>query len=290
MKNSIIKGISFFISNFSPGLLKSTYRNLSKIKVFRKSIDDVIIFFIPKKIKLNKYYLFLNQKDAVVSGAIALGVYERFETEIFLKSLKPEMTVVDIGANIGYYTLLAAQRSKSVLAFEPDQTNYDLLVKNITENNCGNVACFKLAISDKNEEITLFKNPNNYGDCRIYPFSEGTSKAQVSSVALDGFIQKINLTHVDFIKIDIQGAEGYALAGMEKILEQSNLELLIEFFPYGLRMSGFDPINILENLSNKKFRIYYINDNKHSLDLISDFKAFADGFKNIDYANLYCKK
>ncbi|HEX9502952.1 MAG TPA: FkbM family methyltransferase [Patescibacteria group bacterium] len=290
MKKIFLKSISFFVSFINPGQLNSAYKTLSRFAPFKKTIYETVKFVIQEKIKLENYDLFLNQKDPMVSGAITLNVYENFEKEIFIQAIKPDMTVIDIGANIGYYTLLAASRVKLVLGFEPDAMNYRLLTKNVVENNCKNVSCYELAIADKEGPIFLFENPDNFGDRRIYSFDDSNSKAQVSAVTLDNFLDRINLNRVDFIKMDIQGAEGRALTGMKKTLEHPDLQLLMEFFPSGLRQSGFDPMDVLKMLTDKKFKIYHINGGRRKLELITDFEPYVNRFKNSDYANLYCKK
>ena len=90
--------------------------------------------------------------------------------------------------------------------------------------------------------------------------------------------------------MDIQGAEGMALMGMQRLLDQANLQILMEFFPAGLRDSGFDPVVVLQTLADKNFQIYHMNGNKKRLELVRDFKSFTNQFKNLDYTNLYCKK
>ncbi|MBX4191400.1 MAG: FkbM family methyltransferase [Candidatus Doudnabacteria bacterium] len=290
IKKILLRVIAFCLSFFSPTVLKEIYIASHKIKVFKKSINDIIIFFVPEKVKLGDYHLYLNQKDSMVSGGIALGVYERPEIKLFLQLLRPEMTVVDVGANIGYYTLLAAQKVKSVIAFEPDPINFQFLTKNIQQNNCTNVISHKLAISNEEKETAFYENPDNFGDRRIYQFKESQQKNIVTSVIFDNFMEKSGITNIDMIKIDIQGAEGQALDGMKKILDQPQLHLLIEFFPEGLRATGYDPVQFLRQLSDKKFEIYQVNDSHGSLEPVTDFDKFVGQFKGKDYKNLYCKK
>ncbi len=289
MKKILLNTISFFASFFNPERLNLIYKALAKSDLFKKIVYSIVQFTIPDKIKLESYDLFLNQKDAMVSGAIALNVYENFEAEVFIKSLRPEMVVVDVGANIGFYTLLAASRVKSVLAFEPDPVNFELLKKNVETNHCQNVSCYKLAISDKQGDVEFYENPNNFGDRRIYSFSEANKSYKVSAISLDEFAEKKNIK-IDLIKIDIQGAEGRALAGMKRILQQPSLELFVEFFPAGLRDSGYDPLDILNTLSRHNLKIYCMKGTRHTTEPVENFESFVEKFKNTDYVNLYCKK
>src|SRR6185503_6407505 len=85
----------------------------------------------------------------IANSLLTLGVWEKLETEIFLSLIKPHMTVLDVGAHIGYYTLLAAKRVKQVYCFEPDPETFQLLSRNVRTNGHTNVGCFQSAVSDK---------------------------------------------------------------------------------------------------------------------------------------------
>ena len=96
--------------------------------------------------------LILNPADVAVSGQIALGAYEKFETSIFLEAIKPGMTIVDIGANIGYYATIAGHKTGKqgrVFAYEPEPENYSFLEKNILENKLSQVIALKITLTDK---------------------------------------------------------------------------------------------------------------------------------------------
>ena len=96
--------------------------------------------------------------------------YEPEETQFFIDNLKEGMRVVDVGANIGYYTTLFSRlvgTTGSVIAFEPDPTNFSLLEKNCKANGCRNVRLEQLALSDKNGVAQLHLSEVNRGDHRM---------------------------------------------------------------------------------------------------------------------------
>lgn len=289
MKAFLSKSISWLILGINPGQLNFFYKVVSKFPPFKKTIYVIVRSLIPSKVKLGNYELFLNQNDPMVSGAIGLNVYENYEIEVFTKLLKPEMIFVDVGANIGFYTLLAAGKVSSILAFEPDKTNFAILQKNIEHNHI-KANLYNLALADKLGEIFLFENPENFGDRRIYQFDSSGAKVAVSAVNLDDFLETHNISKVDLIKIDIQGAEGLALQGMKKLLAQPSLQMIMEFFPAGLLASGFEPVTILNLLAENQFQIFDLDGRRRQMNQITEFATFTKKFKETDYTNLYCKK
>lgn len=117
----------------------------------------------------------------IVPHLLADGVYERYQTELFKQIIRPGMVVIDIGANFGYYTLLAARllhNKGSVIAFEPDPRNYELLLNNVRVNGYTNVIAIKKAVSNKNGKLRLFIDGLNLG---AHSLSEkNVSQKQVS--------------------------------------------------------------------------------------------------------------
>ncbi len=290
IKKLLLRVMSFFVSLLPSGSIESVYRTITKFKPFKILINTCVTFFIPEKIKIGNLSLFLNQKDAVVSGSLAMGVYESFESQVFLEKLKDDMVVVDIGANIGYYTLLAAEKAKQVISFEPDPVSFTYLQKNVEKNNLKNVEIHQLAIAQKAGTLDFYKNPHNFGDSRVYSFKEGKRAYTIKTISLDEFIDINNIGKVDVIKIDIQGAEGLALLGMQNTLAQQQPELFIEFFPKGLVSCGTNPKDFINALHGFGYSIWNIDDHSQTLDEVKDLDIFVSRFKDAEYRNLYCKK
>ena len=117
----------------------------------REITNWIIKKLLPKKVKVGESDLFLNPNDPVISGAIFFNVYEKSEIK-FIKSICFKgMQVLDIGANIGYYTTFFSQAAENkglVLAIEPDIESYKYLKKNITSFKYKNVLSFPIAASD----------------------------------------------------------------------------------------------------------------------------------------------
>lgn len=165
-------------------------------------------------------------------------------TEIFKKVVKQGDIVVDVGASLGFYTLLAAKlvgEKGKVYAFEPEPTNYSLLLKNIEINGYDNVIAVQKAVFSTTGTIRLFLDPGDVGGHSLYQ-SDGSRKSiEIESITLDEFFESKE-QRIDVIKMDIEGAEQAAFLGMERILrENENLKMFIEFFSHWIRRSGGSP-------------------------------------------------
>lgn len=203
--------------------------------------------------------MYVNPKDSIVSMDIwQHKEWEPAESAVFQKELKVGDTVLDVGANIGYFTLLASLLvgpTGVVYAFEPDPENFQLLIKNISLNGFENVVAVNQAVGAKSGFVKLFTDEANKGDHRTFDSGEGRPSKQVAITALDDFFAKRNKT-VDFLKMDIQGFEYQALQGMKKLLNRSKkTKGIVEFWPYGLEKAGDSPTAVLQELQKRAFSI-----------------------------------
>lgn len=212
------------------------------------------------------------------------GVMEKYETELFKQIVKEGMVVVDIGAHVGYYTLIAAKlvgKNGTVYAFEPEPSSYELLCKNIEVNRYTNVVPVPKAVSNKQEGVKLWFDKVNlpcssFSKENVSFFSkEKVSSVEVETITLDEFFDKVvKANKVDFMKIDTQGTEGLIIDGAEKILKSNSLKIIMEFGPDLLRNLGTDPLKLLEELKNYGFKINLINEKNQSLDPVETINFF----------------
>lgn len=220
-----------------------------------------------------------------------LSLVEVFETDFFRSIIKDGMTVVDIGANLGWYSLIAAGsvgREGKVFAFEPDPENFRLLSKNIIANGYQNIKAVNQAVSNKTGEGQLFLCEENRGDHRIYNPNNERQGIQISTTSLDDFFK--DSPHIDVIKIDVQGAEHFVFSGMGKIIKNNEqLFIMMEFCPEFLKICGSSPKDFLKTIENYGFSIYLINEGKKELELINDQKSVEKCLKQKS-VNLFLKK
>ena len=165
--------------------------------------------------------------------------------------IKPGMTIVDIGANIGFYTILFAElvgENGKVYAFEPENINFKRLKKNVSKYN--NVFIENAAVGKESGNIKLYHSKDLNVDHQTYDSGENRTISEIRSIALDDYFSKGE--KIDFLKIDIQGYDYFAIAGMKNTIARSDkLMIFGEFWPYGLNKAGVhysDYISLLKKL------------------------------------------
>ena len=211
-----------------------------------------------------------SEGDLHVSRSIAEnGIWEVFETQLVLNYLKSGDCFVDVGANIGYYSVLAAEqvgRQGYVAAFEPEPKNFSLLQKNIAHNGYDFIDAQFAGLSNKNTAAKIFLNKTNYGDHQIYDAGEQREACDIQLLNgaeyLSSYIQKI-----DFLKVDTQGAEFQVIEGLLPLLKKSlpTLKMIVEFWPYGLRKSGSSAHALLDILMPLTLPVHIIDHIEHKL-------------------------
>jgi len=188
--------------------------------------------------------------------------YEPVETAFFRSIIRPADVFVDIGANIGYYSTLAAKLvgpGGKVIAIEPGPYNFELLTRNIRRNRFSNVILQQLALSDFPGKVELNLSRVNFGDNRV-----GTNlsvlgefesdSVEVRAERLDDLLTRLNVTRVENIKMDVQGYEAQVQEGMLKTLSRYVSTVATEFWPAGLISAGGDPHLYLSRFRELGFR------------------------------------
>jgi len=181
--------------------------------------------------------------DIYVSTAIEdWGNWEGSGTAIVLQLLRNAADFIDVGANIGWYTLVAARALAErghVHSFEPDPAHVAKLSANVAVNRLANVTVNELALSDRTGTATLHLNTLNRGDNSLLPLSTREGSAIVKLGRLDDY-PGLSRERPIVIKIDVQGTEIDVLAGARKLLDSHPREivLLCEISPAALAVGG----------------------------------------------------
>ncbi len=210
-----------------------------------------------------------NEKEIIIDFEImprvsmALDVKQKTQKLIYLqrpyeasirsyleKTLMSGDIFIDIGANVGYYTLLASPlvgKKGGVIAFEPEKENFKTLEKNILINGFKNIQALNMAAGMITEERNLYLNPlnegghslnvmNNYRDNqkvmskeeskKAFPNFKSTQKVQTTSV--DSYIAKYpHIENISLVKIDVEGFEGEVIKGMKELIENKKVKAII---------------------------------------------------------------
>jgi len=161
---------------------------------------------------------------------------ERFEKgikEAILSRVSEGMTVLDIGANIGYYTVLMARRvgaKGKVIAFEPNPVVFDELRTNVVLNKYENVILEKIALSDSNGYAKLYlpaKGREAHGSLKSNETFVTKNEMDVKTEKLDDVLTRLCIDNVDFIKMDVEGAERLVFNGAKKLLSSRERPVII---------------------------------------------------------------
>lgn len=235
----------------------------------------VIFYFLhrhlhPNVIQVENHQIFLDPQDD-----LCLSInpsWEKLQTELVKREIKKGDTALDIGAHIGYYTLLLARlvgENGKVFAFEPEPANFALLKKNVKVNGfCDNVILNQKAVASETKRTQLFLGRDNTTGHSLYKGHYRSrrykSEVEVEAVRLDDYFKG---ERVDFIKMDIEGGEGEALIGMLSLLERNkHIKIITEFCPGMLEASNVGTRKYLELLTRLSFKLFNINEEKGELE------------------------
>ncbi len=277
------------------------YTVLLKPKPLKALANAILLRIIPESIQIGPATLHLDRGDPVVSGALTLRVFEPSEQALFAKYLHGDMTLVDIGANLGLYTAVSMHHLDArgrIVAFEPHPKTYEFLQKNVAANQttpeaCPRVDTFNLAAAPESSRQELRLNPENRGDNRLY---QGTYQGNVEEWdtllvegrPVDEVLEELGIEEVNFVKIDIQGYEQKAISGFQKTLARSqNVILLSEFWPKGLQEAGGGAREYLQMLTDLGFTLYALNSKPYgSVAPIEDWNALIASLPERKYTDI----
>jgi FkbM family methyltransferase len=208
---------------------------------------------------LDRFKMYVDTRDIGISPHLLVGGHwEIWITKLFCDLLRPGMTVVDVGANFGYYTLLAAagiHLEAHVHAIEADPHNFEILQKNVELNGYEHIVkTYHRAALNERREVTLRQFRNHFGSNGIFPDPADpriTGSVQVQAVPLDELIP----TPVDLVKIDAEGSEPLIFDGMQEMIRRSpRIQILMEFCPEMIRAT-VHPLEFLHRIRRAGLRV-----------------------------------
>jgi FkbM family methyltransferase len=226
------------------------------------------------------------------------GIHNEEEAMMVRNNIKKDEIVVDLGAHIGYYSLMMAKlvgKNGKVFAFEPEPRNLELLYKNIKVNLYKNVKVIPKAVSDIDGECSLFVGQESFGANKIFkPKKTDTQKFEeikTKTIRLDDYFEELGfLKKISFIKMDIEGSEVRALQGMKNILEfNENLKIFTEINRDALEDSNSNFRDMLEFLKNYDFKFYISDKKEHEWDKV-EIDDFEELLKKDSVMNVLCRK
>jgi FkbM family methyltransferase len=220
----------------------------------------------------------------ISSQIVQTGEWEPFETELVQRFLRPGDVFVDIGANIGWYTIVAASTvgiNGHVYAFEPERANFELAARNLTLNDLQNVTLEQIAITDRAGTDFLYLSTENLGDHRLFPSDEERSSQAVSVTSLSKYFEDKD-TPIRVLKMDAQGSEARIFEGLpdDFVHRRSVAAILLEYWPLALEQSGSSAKALIRRLAALNLHCYIIHEGFRGLDPIDldvlEGRAYGD--------------
>ncbi len=177
----------------------------------------------------------------------------------FIQSiLSPKSTVIDVGGNIGIFTVLLASLCQRVYSFEPAPETFERLKGNVFRNKLNHVSLHQLALSNISGEIMFSVSPNSPATNHIAVANDSTA-INVPVTTLDTFVQDNQIETIDFLKIDVEGFEASVLEGAEALLSQNRVKyLFIEICPSNFEKANSSVEKVISSLSNAEYNGHFI--------------------------------
>ena len=223
---------------------------------------------------------------------VMYGHYERHATDLFRKLVKPGNIVVDIGAHIGHYSLVAAEivgKNGRVFSFEPSPDNHAFLIRNIAANGYDNVEAIPKAVSDRTGVTKFFLNLDDTGQHSLSRGEGHGHSLEIETITLDEFLADRDYL-INVVKMDVEGAEMRVLQGMrETIARADDLTIFTEFSPPMITRAGSSPSGFLQQLTDYGFHLFHICEKKQSLERIDIARGMQIGAEG-KWVNLLCLK
>lgn len=205
--------------------------------------------------------LFLRPGCAYSEKRFLYKIAEKNEIDFLEKYSFQNMICMDVGANVGYYTAwLLKKKAKFVYAFEPDPVTFEILQKNT--KNRKDVLGVCAAVGQFSGELNLYVDDKHSGDNRT-KYTAMRNFIKVPAISIDTYFAENRLEKIDFIKIDVQGAETAVLNGASESIEEFKPMILIEVSPEAVDVDREELINFLsEWMLKMNFKSYAIEEGK----------------------------
>ena len=217
--------------------------------------------------QMGGYSFHCDLRDTISREVCFTGRYEPQETALVRSILREGMTFVDVGANWGYFTLFAASLvggNGRVISIEPEPRLFSILQENVTRSGLDQVTVLPLAAVDQVGTVMLIgyeEVGGNFGISRIAAKANGQEEvSQVSSDCLDHILRQQGIQSVDLMKMDIEGAEAFAIAGLQESLAEKKIKrLLLELHPIQLAEHGKSVSDVIQILEKAEYKAWTID-------------------------------
>jgi FkbM family methyltransferase len=203
---------------------------------------------------------------SLIGNALSMDAFEMAERAFIQRTIKPGDTFLDIGANGGIFSMLAARwvgPAGRVYAFEPSQREADILRRNIALNQFANIQVIQQAASNEDGVAKLAISQDGAMNAlreTKHPAQHIQQWIEVATITLDTFLEQNAIERVDFIKMDVEGAERLVFQGSSRLLKQAEpLIILFEAAEVNAEGFGYHVSDFLAELRAQGLWLYYLN-------------------------------
>jgi FkbM family methyltransferase len=231
----------------------------------------ILLFGLKEKVwvELESHALYVMPRDYIGSAILQTKSHEPHVTKLIERELKRGDVFLDIGANLGFFTMLASRivgDGGKVISFEPNPLNLQLIYASILRNAARNVRIHPYAASDTSGILRFLTVGSNGGV--INEDDKRDTSMLVQAVILDGFLKEER--RIDLVKLDIEGHEISALKGMADLIRQHQPKIITEFHPWAMELNQLgEPGEYLDFLFGLNYKVAIIKDKGELIDVSS---------------------
>ncbi len=270
-------------------ILYTYSRYLKNTDIERIEINDDRIIFTTRKDHIKLLFDGTDMRG-VPFEILNWGEYEKEERKIYDKIITDEMIIFDVGANMGWYSILFSKKSNNsvIHSFEPIETTYKHCIENVKINNLKNVHVNKIGLSNKVGKETFFYSPETSvltSSKNIINYNN-MNKISCFITTLDSYVEKFKINCIDFIKCDVEGAELFVLKGGLQSIRNFQPILFLELFHEWTKRFGYHPSEVFDLLLSIGYEAYLPINGK--LELTKDY--IGQDFDKQNYFFLQKKK
>jgi len=269
---------------------KATLDNLAQGGKYLSQLVESLNYGPSRYLEINNRgtYLHLVDLDVVfgwnaedprtaVASLFAIGEYEPIETKILTATAELSRTILDIGANIGYYAVLLGKilpPGSHLFSFEPFPSAYQQLISNVTLNNLNSkVTTLPIALSNTEGVVELhvpLVSGTSAASMRILHPDEKNNNVNVSARCLDNVVKEFDIENIDLIKIDVEGAEWLVFQGGWQTVEKNKPVIFAELLRKWSAGFGYHPNEVVSALQNIGYSCFAVGEVLTEIESITE--------------------
>ena len=231
----------------------------------------------------------INDKRTAPVEAFNFDFYEPKDSEIIYRLVNNGDTIFDIGTNIGWYSIHLAMKldSSTIYSFEPIPSTFNQLKLNVELNGCKNIILNKLALTDKKQKLSFYYSEKNTvaSSSRNIMDNNEAQLIECDANTIDEYIIENNITSLDFIKCDVEGAEYFVYKGGIKVFEKHKPIVFTEMLRKWAAKFEYHPNDIIKLFKELNYICFIINNNK-----LSEIKEVTETTTETNFVFLHSEK